>query len=158
MNAQTPITTAPKPARKRQIRAELSAAIDLIAYQGLRQADAARRAGIHEVTLCRALKKPHVHAELEQRKIQAAMGLDTLKGIAQVAAYRVGIDLMHNSADEKIRAKMVELFTGEARNQSVAVQVNVGPNAGYTYARPDTKSEAGSGQVIDGKAKDVTPE
>ena len=113
---------------------------------------------MHETALSKALAKPHVAAVLEQRKALAAMEATQLKGIARSMAIRVGIDLMQNATSEQVRAKMVEFFAGEARQSGVAVQVNVGPNAGYVYARPDTQSGPQSGQAIDIQAKDVTPE
>ena len=151
MNAQTPITTGPKP---RRIRAALIRAIDAIAMDGQSQKDAARRAGMHETALSKALAKPHVAAVLEQRKALAAMEANQLKGIARSMAIRVGIDLMQNATSEQVRAKMVEFFAGETKQTGVAVQVNVGPNAGYTYHRPDNLSEAGNGQAIDITPKD----
>jgi hypothetical protein len=155
MNAQTPATTAPKP---RRIRAALIRAIDAIAIDGQSQKDAARRAGMHETALSKALAKPHVAAVLEQRKALAAMEATQLKGIARSMAIRVGIDLMQNATSEQVRAKMVEFFAGESKQSGVAVQVNVGPNAGYIYARPDPQSEPKQGQAIELTAKDVTPD
>ena len=106
-----------------------------------------------ECQLSKALAKPHVREELDRRKAEAALGLAELKGHAQISAYRVGIDLMHNSPDHKVRAKMVELFAGEARQPAVAVQVNNTLPTGYIYARPDMQSAAQPAQTIDGKAE-----
>lgn len=153
MNAQTPIFAGADGRKLPKIRPALSRALDVIALEGQTQREAARRAGMNETTLGRALTKPHVLAELEQRKQQAALSLDALKGMAKASAYRVGLDLMHNSPDHRVRAKMVELFAGEARGPAVAVQVNVPQPEGYAYRRPDTVSDADRAQAIDGKAE-----
>lgn len=149
MNAQTPVKVPEKAARKLQLRAALSVALDVIAYEGQTQREAARRAGMHETALARAIAKPHVQAELERRKQDAALTIDAIKGMAKAAAYRVGLDLMHNSPDHKVRAKMVELFAGETRGPAVVVQMNQHAGAGYVYTRPDELSGEKGGQVID---------
>lgn len=155
MDGQTIATTGPKP---RRIRPALARALDLIAINGNTQRDAARRAGMNEAALSKALAKPHVAHALEQRKALAALEADQLKGIARSMAIREGIRLMTEASSEQVRAKMVEFFAGEARQPAVSVQINNAPASGYIYARPDTPSGAGSKQVIEGKAKDVTPE
>lgn len=113
---------------------------------------------MNETALSRALSKPHVQAELERRKAEVALSLDTLKGMAKASAFRVGLDLMHNSPDHRVRAKMVELFAGETRGPAVVVQMNQHAGAGYIYTRPDTQSADGAGQVIEGKAEQPKPE
>lgn len=108
---------------------------------------------MNEHSLSRALAKPHIQAELDRRKAEVAVSLDTLRGMAKASAFRVGLDLMHNSPDHKVRAKMVELFAGEARGPAVAVQINQHAGAGYHYPKPDTPSCGDAGQAID-----VTPQ
>lgn len=108
---------------------------------------------MNETALSRALGKPHIATELERRKAEATLCLDTLKGMAKASAFRVGLDLMHNSPDHKVRAKMVELFAGETRQPTVAVQINQHAGAGYIYTKPDTVSSPDAAQPID-----VTPQ
>jgi lambda repressor-like predicted transcriptional regulator len=155
MNAMQPIETDAKPVK---LRAKLSRALDVIAVQGQTQREAARRAGIHEDSLSRALARPEVKRELERRQAEAALSLTALQGMAKASAIRVGLDLMHNSADDRVKARMVELFAGEARQAGVAVQVNVPQFHGYAYHRPDTVSEADMAQAIDGTAQPGKPE
>jgi hypothetical protein len=112
---------------------------------------------MNETALSRALGKPHIAAELERRKAEAALSLDVLKGVAKASAYRVGIDLMHNSPDHKVRAKMVELFASEARQPTVAVQINNSPAQGYLYRKTDQASGQDDAQVIEGKAETAKP-
>lgn len=141
-----------------KLRPALSRALDVISIEGQTQREAARRAGMSEDALSRALAKPHVRNELERRKAEAALSIEAMKGTAKAAAYRVGMDLMHNSPDHKVRAKMVELFAGEARGPAVAVQVNMPQAQGYEYRRPDNVSAVDAGQVIDGQAETPKPE
>jgi hypothetical protein len=147
-------------AKPLKIRAALSRALDVIAIEGQTQREAARRAGMSEWALSKALAKPHVSAELEQRRAQAAMGIEAIKGVAKASAYRVGLDLMHNSPDDKVRARMVELFAGETKQALVNVHVSAPqePATGYRYRRPDQPatdrtSDAEDAQVIDGQAQ-----
>lgn len=86
------------------------------------------------------------------------MSLDSLRGMAKASAVRVGLDLMHNAKDERVKARMVELFAGETRGPAVVVQMNQHAGAGYIYTRPDTQSADGAGQVIEGKAEQPKPE
>lgn len=111
---------------------------------------------MNETALSRALGKPHIAAELERRQTEAALSLDTLKGMAKASAFRVGLDLMHNSPDHKVRAKMVELFAGEARQALVNVNLSPAhePATGYRYARPsDSPSVVEDAQVVDVQAQ-----
>lgn len=128
---------APSPAqRKLRISAKLRRAIDLIAIQGMSGRKAAEAAGLHEVSLYKALAKPHVAEALEIRKAEVVLEADKLKGVARAIAIRTGIELMAGAKSEAVKARMVEFFAGEAKaGTSVAVQVNV-DRGGYEYARP----------------------
>lgn len=128
---------APPPAtRKLRISAKLRRAIDLIAIQGMSGRKAAEAAGLHEVSLYKALAKPHVAEALEARKAEIVLEADKLKGVARAIAIRTGIELMADAKSEAVKARMVEFFAGEPRaSANVAVQVNV-DRGGYEYARP----------------------
>ena len=158
MNAQTPVTSAPvspfEAVPTPRMRPALRKAVMMIAEQGRTQRDAAARAGLNEKSLSRALKRPEISNYLEYCKALAAVDADNLKGQARVIAIRTGIELLNDAKSEQVRARMVEFFAGETKQTGVAVQVNVGPNAGYTYSRPDNLSEAGSVQPIDITPKD----
>lgn len=154
MNAKTPAQIAEKPLK---LRAKLSRALDIIAIEGQTQREAARRAGMHEDSLSRALARPEVAAELEKRMADCATSIDQLRGMAKASAVRVGMDLMHNAKDEKVKARMVEFFAGEARGPAVAVQVNM-PASGYVYRPPaDARSGVDVVQYVDTEGKSVKP-
>lgn len=140
---------APQGGASPRISQKIRLAIDAIATLGLSQREAARRAGLHEVSLSKALAKPHVKAALDERKAQAAMEADRLKGIARSIAIEEGIRLMTQAQSEAVRAKMVEFFAGEPRGAGVVVQVNNPAPVGYAYRRPDSASEAIDGQAVE---------
>lgn len=157
MNAQTPATNAPgspfEAVPAPRMRPALRKAVMMIAEQGRTQRDAAARAGLNEKSLSRALQRPEISNYLEYCKALSAIDADKLKGQARVIAIRTGIELLNDAKSEQVRARMVEFFAGEARQAGVAVQVNVGPNAGYVYAKPDTLSGGTGSQVVD-----ITPQ
>jgi hypothetical protein len=130
-----PITTR-KRAQPPRLSTKLRKAIDAIAQQGVTQRKAADDAGMNERALSKALKKPHVAEALESQRALFVNDMDKLKGIAKALAIQTGIDLMRDSKDERIRAKMVEFFAGEAK-QAAQVQVNVDARSGgYEFVRP----------------------
>lgn len=164
MNAQAPIAKRSKasaapheaPASGR-ISAKIRRVIDLVAIEGLTQRAAAERVGVHPVHVSKQLARPHVRALFDERKAQAALEADRLKGIARSLAIEEGLRLMLNAQSEAVRAKMVEFFAGEARGPAVAVQINTAPAMGYQYRKPDNATGADVGQAIeiDGKASPV---
>ena len=150
-------TTVPQAGVIPRFRPQLRAALDLIALEGLTQREAAKRAGMNETVLARALNKPHVSAELDRLRSMAYEESATHRAIARAAALRIGLDLLHNAKSEQVKARMVELFAREASGPGLVVQVNNAP-AGYTYARPaDHASAADRAQPveIEGKASEV---
>ena len=151
----------PQAQRKPRVSAKVRRAVDLIANDGLTQVEAARRASLHPVTLCRALKRPQVAALLDEAKALAALEADNLKGIARSLAIRTGIDLMRSSQSDQVKAKMVEFFAGEGRQPLVNIQLPAAdePASGYAYRRPQTigpdhASVVEDAQVVDPKEKD----
>jgi hypothetical protein len=148
-SAAAPQGRVSKPIRK---------AIELIVKSGFTQRDAAKQAGIHEVSLSRALRKPHVQAVVEQEKTSLALEADTLKASAKSLAIITGIELMERSKSEQIRARMVEFFAREATPNGSPASVNINVNSGgYGYAKPgqqvvditpsDDESEAKQGRL-----------
>lgn len=130
-----PLTTH-KRAQPPRLSAKLRRAIDAIASEGVTQRRAADIAGMNERALSKALKKPHVAEALESERALFVNEMDKLKGIAKALAVQTGIDLMRDSKDERIKAKMVEFFAGEVK-QAAHVQVNVDARSGgYEFVRP----------------------
>lgn len=146
MNARTPTKPANKPLlplpkvpQPPRMRPALRNAVALIVEQGTTQREAARRAGMDESSLGRALAKPHIKAYVDTQKALFLTDMLKLKERAKAIAIAQGIDLMHNATSEAVRARMVELFAGEVRSgASVAVQVNV-DRGGYEFVRPGAR-------------------
>lgn len=143
MNARTPTKPANKPLlplpkvpQPPRMRPALREAVTLIVEKGITQREAAKRVGMNETALGRALAKPHIKAYVEAQKALFLTDMLKLKDRAKSIAIATGIDLMHTATSEAVRARMVELFAGEVRSgPSVAVQVNV-DRAGYEFVRP----------------------
>lgn len=134
-NTLTPTKRAQPP----RLRTQLRRALDAMAEQGVTQRKAAEIAGLNENSIGRALKKPHVQTYLEEQRALFVADIDKLKGMAKALAIQTGLELMRDSADERIKAKMVEFFAGEVR-QGAQVQVNVDARTGgYEFIRPGQK-------------------
>lgn len=89
-----------------------------------------------ESALGRALAKPHIKAYVDTQKALFITDMLKLKERAKAIAIAQGIDLMHSAQSEAVRARMVELFAGEAK---AAPQFNVQINndrGGYEFPRP----------------------
>ena len=99
------------------------------------------------------MKRPAVQIELELTELAFIQTVERRRKGYRARAIEVAAELMERGTSEAVRMRAVEFFAGETKQSGVAVQVNVGPNAGYTYSRPDNLSEAGNGQAID-----ITPE
>lgn len=143
----------PRQGRKpNRMRPQLRAAIDEIVWKGRTQREAARRAGLNETALGRALQRPEVALFLEQQKALATLDAIKLKEQAKAIAIREGIDLMVSAQSEQVRARMVEFFAGEGRQALVNVNVSAVQEAasGYRYQRPsDQASVVEDAQVVD---------
>lgn len=150
--AQTPTKAAPslvKGIKPPRMRPALAQAVTLIVEQGTTQREAAKRVGMDESALGRALRRPPIAAYVETAIAQQAIGAEALKARAKVLALNRAIDLMHNAASEAVQARMVELFAGEAKGAGVNVVVNQAPS-GYQYRRPlDQASSAIDGQAVE---------
>ena len=97
------ITTAPQTTVKGRIRPALATAIRLIVEDGLSQVDAAAAAGMSQVSLSIALKKPHVKA---LRAAVKRAWLDNQTGKAWLTVAR----LADSAASEDVRLKAARLF------------------------------------------------
>lgn len=146
MNARTPTKPAnkallplPKVPQPPRMRPALREAVTLIVEKGITQREAAKRVGMNETALGRAISKPHIKAYIDNEKALFLTDMLKLKDRAKSIAIATGIDLMHSAQSEAVRARMVELFAGEAKSgPSVAVQVNV-DRGGYEFVRPGAR-------------------
>lgn len=128
-----------KSAQPPRMRPALREAVTLIITKGLTQRDAALRAGMNETALSRALLKPHIKTYVEAQKALFATDMLQLKDRAKSIAIATGIELMHSAQSEAVRARMVELFAGDAKSgPAVAVQVNV-DRGGYDFVPKGAK-------------------
>lgn len=143
MNARTPpkatnkpLLPLPKVLQPPRMRPALREAVEFIVQKGVTQREAARLSGMNERALSRALLKPHIKAYVEHEKALFLTDMLKLKDRAKSIAIATGIELMHSAASEAVRARMVELFAGEAK---AAPQFNVQINndrGGYEFPRP----------------------
>jgi lambda repressor-like predicted transcriptional regulator len=149
---------------KHRLSTALRKAINAIAKEGTTKREAARRAGMNETSLGKALAKPHVAKELEAAKTLFALEMNDLRGTAKAIAIQTGIELMRTSASDNVRARMVEFFAGEGRQPLVNVSVSAGQDRGvYAYTKPrditppDSTSGVTAAQAIEieGKASEV---
>lgn len=132
----------------------MRAALALVAQEGCSQRDAARRAGVHEVTFSKALRKPHVAAELDRMKQGVAEAIGAMKGHFRTLALEHAWYLAKNAKSEAVQARMVELLAGETRATPL-VQFNISPGGGgYEYLPPGsqlvdiTPAGRGEGEAI----------
>ena len=142
-------------------------ALEAIANEGLTQKAAAEQAGIHEATLCKALKRPAVAMALEAMQQRVIAQAAEMKAGYKALAMRHAFHLMKNANSEAVQARMVEFLAGEPHS---GTQVNVAVNVdrgGYEFVKPgqrvvdirpaiDSVSSGDDGQVIDLQANPPT--
>lgn len=132
------IITLPPP--KPRISDKIRKAVQLMARNGLSQTAAAEMAGLSRQGLGKALKRPEVWTLVQEARANLITEATHLREIGRVAALETGMDLMLNSTDEKIRARMVEFFAGDGKTAAVAVHIDarqeMAPVTGYRYTRP----------------------
>ncbi len=145
--SNAPTTTSPRKRRapvvkdpsRLRISAKLRSALNYIAIHGLPARQAAERAGLHEVSVYKALAKPHVQEALDELKAQVCLEAEGIKGVARALAIQEGLRLMRESPSHAVRARMVEFFAGEPKS---GTQVNVAVNVdrgGYEFVRPGAR-------------------
>lgn len=132
------IITLPPP--KPRISDKIRKAVHLMARNGLSQTAAAEMAGLSRQGLGKALKRPEVWTLVQEARANLITEATHLREIGRVAALETGLELMLNSTDEKIRARMVEFFAGDGKTAAVAVHIDarqeMAPVTGYRYTRP----------------------
>jgi len=155
--AAAPAWTAVK---RPKMRPALAKAVDLIVEQGTTQREAARRVGMTETALGRALKREAIADYMEARYAQEALDADAFDARAKILAKNRGVELMFNAKSEQVQARMVELFAGKERNGPL-VSLTIGAQSkGYEYAPPgstivevrsplDSPSSADDDQALD---------
>lgn len=155
----------PQGARAPRINARVRQAIDHIAREGTTTREAAKRAGLNESSLYRALGRPNVAAHLEQAKALYCMEIDKLRGTAKAIAIQTGIDLMQHSNSDNVRARLVEFFAGEAKQPLVNVSVSTAERGVYAYTKPrditpapDSASGGAISQAVEIEGKVVEPD
>lgn len=152
MTAQTPASTTKAP-KKRRISAAVKKAIDLRTRKGLMWKDAAKRAGISYQAIHKARQLPHVQEYEQQQKRQYVQDVESLSEIHKARALEIARELMEQTEDKNVRARMVEFFRREPKSAGVSVTVtnNVTHGKGYEYLPPGAHMVA-----IEGTAEDVT--
>ena len=152
------------PVQKRRISPRVRHAVTLRVERGYKCEDAAMAAGLSPAGYFKAIKQPHVLAWMQDLKAAFIERTMADRATLRAQALVVAADLLHNSKDERIRARMVEFLAGESKNaNNINVQVNV-DRGGYEFARPGQRiveiREANEGttdvtsDVLDGQAID----
>lgn len=130
----------PKRTRKVRVSDKIKHAVALIARNGLSQVDAAKAAGLSRQGLNEALKRPEVATLLHSARAALEGDITRLRQIGRLAAIETAMQLMRDSKDEKIRARMAEFLAGEAKGGApvhVSLDLRHSPQpTGYVYERP----------------------
>jgi hypothetical protein len=133
------LAQSPRPVRMSQ---KLRAAIEARETEGLTVAAACEKAGLSQAGYFAAMKRPAVQAYRQKVQTQLVTELASLRALAVALALKTGMDLMLNAKSEAIRARMIELFAGDAKGAPVVLQVDARQqSAGYTYPDPDERGK-----------------
>ena len=124
------------------IQPKTKAAIEMMVFDGMKRAEAAKAAGIHEDTLKLALRKSEVLAYLNDQ-------MEVLRTSGRPRALHTMIDLLDDK-NSSVKFKAAEYLDGQNRGThtvgaTVNVQVNntVSVTPGYVIdLTPDTQDEA----------------
>lgn len=124
-----------RPARMSQ---KVRAALEAMVTEGRNITQAAEAAGMSRNGLHKALKRAEVRAYLEERQKRFIADMDGKRALYKAQALEAALDLMLNSKNESIRARMIEFLASDAKVSPVAVHIDarsVQP-VGYQYRRP----------------------
>ncbi|MBL9045954.1 MAG: hypothetical protein JNK34_01395 [Tabrizicola sp.] len=130
----------PKRARQVRVSDKIKHAVQLIARNGLTQADAAKAAGLSRQGLNEALRRPEVAELLRSARAALEGDISQLRQVGRLAAIEKAMELMRTSKDEKIQLRAAEFLAGESKGgPAVAVNVDLRqePATGYRYRRPE---------------------
>ncbi|MBT9385483.1 hypothetical protein KM176_16535 [Pseudooceanicola sp. CBS1P-1] len=102
-------------------------------------ADCAREAGMSEAGIHKARKQPHVQALFDDIKAQYVQRIETMKKVHEARALEVARELLDQTDNKQVRARMVEFLRREPAGPAVAVQINNGGAGGYEFVRPGSR-------------------
>lgn len=132
----TPSVIPPRPSR---LSSKLRVAIHARVTQGLTVTEACKKACLSTAGWFKAMQRPPVLAHLQEVQAKFVADADGMRAHAKTLAIAVAVDLMTNSKDEKIRARMAEFLAGDGKAPAVAVNIDarsIPAQGGYTYQRP----------------------
>lgn len=122
-----------------RIGRKLRSALLTLAQEGTTKREAARRAGMNETALGKALRKPYVARELDAMKASVAAEIAGMKAHYRTLALEHAWYLAKNAKSEAVQARMVELLAGETRSAPM-VNVTIGQSVqGYEYLPPGAR-------------------
>ncbi|MEO8242959.1 MAG: hypothetical protein ABI832_11625 [bacterium] len=128
------------PSRHARLSSKLRVAIHARVTQGLTVTDACKKAGLSTAGWFKAMQRPAVLALCQEVQGKFVADTDGMRAHAKAIAITVALDLMQNSKDEKIRARMAEFLAGDGKAPSVSVSIDARqalPQASYAFIRPD---------------------
>tara|TARA_R110000868_G_scaffold237132_9_gene491617 strand:- start:27811 stop:28194 length:384 start_codon:yes stop_codon:yes gene_type:complete len=98
--------------------------------------ECAERAGLSEAGIHKARLKQSVVDLLEQMKGQYVQRIESMEQVHKARALEVARELLEQSENKQVRARMVEFLRREPAGPAVAVQINNHGGGGYEYVRP----------------------
>ena len=135
------VALSPSPSR---LSAKLRTAIEARVTFGLSITEACTRAGLSPQGWHKAMKRASVRDYLEEVQRRFVLDADAKRALYRAQAFEVALDLMLNSKNEAIRARMAEFLASDAKSPQVAVHVDARSSpaqSGYIYRRPDGVSD-----------------
>ena len=119
--------------------------------EGMSVTDACAKVGYSRAAYYKARKSPSVLELIRDLRRELVESIEAKKAYLKGQALEVALDLMLNSKNEAIRARMVEFLAADAKVSPVSVHVDasrVEQTVGYTYKRPPGLG----GPEVDGEA------
>ena len=135
-NPQTPAKASAKPAKrtyKRRVSAKVRHALTIRVKEGKTWIDAARAAGLSEAGIHKARKQQHVQEEYERIKQDYVAQIEKLEAVHKARALEVARELLDQTENKQIRARMVEFLRREQPQAGPIVQINQQFNGGYEF-------------------------
>lgn len=141
------------PARPTRISTKIRDAINLMVREGRSQTEAAKASGLSRQGLSKAMQRPAVRDLVEATRLQFFTDADKLRVYARALALQTAMDLMKNSKNESIRARMCEFLASDAKVSPVAIHVDARQTSahGYIYKRPEHLSGATTVEEVEGQ-------
>ena len=126
----------PRPSRLSRLSSKLRIAIHARVTQGLTVTDACKKAGLSTAGYFKAMQRPVVVEHLQEVQAKFIAETDQARAAAKRQAIVVAVDLMTNSKDEKIRARMAEFLAGDGKGPAVSINIDsrqAFPPTNYTF-------------------------